>query len=50
MKLGIAGGVLLVLVLAAAFVGYSSIFTVPETRQALVIRLGEPQRVVSQAG
>jgi membrane protease subunit HflC len=50
MKLGIAGGVLLVLVLAAAFIGYSSIFTVPETRQAIVIRLGEPQRVVSQAG
>jgi membrane protease subunit HflC len=50
MKLGIAGGVLLVLVLIAAFVGYSSVFTVPETRQAIVIRLGEPQRVVSQAG
>jgi membrane protease subunit HflC len=50
MKLGIAGGVLLVLVLAAAFIGYSSVFTVPETRQAIVIRLGEPQRVVSQAG
>ncbi len=50
MKLGIAGGVLLVLVLLAAFVGYSSIYTVPETRQAIVIRLGNPIRVVSEAG
>ena len=50
MKLGIAGGVLLVLVLAAAFVGYSSVYTVPETRQAIVIRLGNPVRVVSEAG
>ena len=50
MKLGIAGGVLLVLVLVAAFVGYSSIYTVPETRQAIVIRLGNPVRVVSEAG
>ena len=50
MKLGIAGGVLLVLVLVAAFVGYSSIYTVPETRQAIVIRLGNPVGVVSEAG
>jgi membrane protease subunit HflC len=50
MKLGIAGGVLLVLAIIAAFVGYSSIYTVPETRQAIVIRLGNPVRVVSEAG
>ncbi len=50
MKLGIAGGVLLVLVLVAAFVGYSSIFTVPETRQAIVIRLGNPVNVVTEPG
>ena len=50
MKLGIVGGVLLVLAIVAAFVGYSSIFTVPETRQALVIRLGDPIRVINEAG
>ncbi len=50
MKLGIAGGVLVVILLVAAFVGYSSIYTVPETRQAIVIRLGNPVRVVNEAG
>ena len=50
MKLGIVGGVLLVLAIIAAFVGYSSIYTVPETRQAIIIRLGNPVRVVSEAG
>jgi membrane protease subunit HflC len=50
MKLGIAGGVLLVLVIIAAFVGYSAIFTVYETRQALVIRLGNPIREIKEPG
>jgi modulator of FtsH protease HflC len=50
MKLGIAGGVLLILAIIAAFIGYSSIFTVYETRQAIVIRLGNPIRVVTQPG
>jgi membrane protease subunit HflC len=50
MKLGIAGGVLLVLAIIAAFIGYSSMFTVYETRQAIVIRLGNPIRVVNTPG
>jgi membrane protease subunit HflC len=50
MKLGIVGGVLLVLAIIAAFVAYSSIFTVYETRQAIVIRLGNPIRVISAPG
>jgi membrane protease subunit HflC len=50
MKLGIAGGVLLVLAVIAAFVGYSAMFTVYETRQAIVIRLGNPIRVVTEPG
>jgi membrane protease subunit HflC len=50
MRFGIAGGVLLVLAVLAAFVGYSAIFTVYETRQAIVIRLGNPIRVVTQPG
>ncbi|ARQ00170.1 protease modulator HflC [Pseudorhodoplanes sinuspersici] len=50
MKLGVAGGVLAVLAIIAAIVGYSSIFTLPETGQALVVRLGEPIRTVTNAG
>lgn len=50
MRLGIAGGVALVIAIVAAIVGYSAIFTVYQTRQALVIRLGQPIRVVNEAG
>ena len=50
MKLGIAGGVLAVLAVIAAIVGYSSMFTVYQTRLALVVRLGQPVRVVTEPG
>jgi len=50
MKLGIAGGVIAVLVVIAAIIGYSSLFTVYQTRQALVVRLGQPVRVVTEPG
>ena len=50
MKLGIAGGVLVVLAVIAAIVGYSSLFTVYQTRLALVVRLGQPVRVVTEPG
>jgi membrane protease subunit HflC len=50
MRLGIAGGVLLVLLAIAVVIGYGAVFTVYETRQALVVRLGEPIRVVSEPG
>src|SRR6187397_3263242 len=50
MRIGIAGGIVLVLVLAAMVLGYSSMFTVYQTRQALVVRLGQPVRVVTQPG
>jgi membrane protease subunit HflC len=50
MRFGFAGGVLVVLVLAALVVGYSSLFTVYQTQQALVVRLGNPVRVVDQPG
>src|SRR3989442_12033805 len=50
MKLGIAGGVIAVLVIVAAIVGYGSLFTVYQTRQALVVRLGQPVRVVTEPG
>src|SRR5207302_10662185 len=50
MKLGFAGGVLAVLVIVATIVGYGSLFTVYQTRQAIVVRLGQPVRVVTQPG
>jgi membrane protease subunit HflC len=50
MKLSIAGGVLVVVVALAAILGYSALFTVYQTRQALVVRLGQPVRVVTQPG
>ena len=39
-----------VLVAAALFVGYSSMFTVDERENALVIRLGEIQRTITEPG
>jgi modulator of FtsH protease HflC len=50
MKLGIAGGVLAVLLVALLLLGYSSLFTVYQTRQALVVRLGEPKRMITEPG
>ena len=50
MKLGIAGGVLAVLAVIAAIVGYSSLFTVYQTRLALVVRLGQPVKIVTEPG
>jgi membrane protease subunit HflC len=50
MRLGIAGGVALVLLLVAIVLGYSSLFTVYPTQQALLVRLGQPVRVVTEPG
>ncbi len=50
MKLGIAGGVAAVLALVLLIVGYSAMFSVYQTQQALVVRLGQPVRVVSEPG
>jgi membrane protease subunit HflC len=50
MKNGIAGIVALFVLLAAIVIGYSSIFTVNQTEQALLVRLGEPVRVVTEPG
>jgi modulator of FtsH protease HflC len=38
------------LIVAALIVGYSSLFTVYHTQQALVVRLGQPVRVVNEPG
>jgi membrane protease subunit HflC len=50
MRSPVAGIVTLVLLLFAVIVGYSSIFTVSQTEQALVVRLGRPVDVVSEPG
>ena len=50
MRSPVAGIVILVLLLLAVIVGYSSIFTVSQTEQALVVRLGRPVDVVSEPG
>jgi membrane protease subunit HflC len=50
MRSPVAGIVILVLLFFAAIVGYSSIFTVSQTEQALVVRLGRPVDVVSEPG
>jgi modulator of FtsH protease HflC len=50
MKSGIAGGVIAVLVLVLIIVGYGSLFTVYQTRQAIVVRLGQPVNVITEPG
>ena len=50
MRLGFIGGVVAVVVLAAVVALWSSLFAVYQTQQALVVRLGQPVRVVSDAG
>jgi membrane protease subunit HflC len=50
MKSGYAGIVALFVVLVLVVIGYSSLFTVRQTEQALLVRLGEPIRVVTEPG
>jgi membrane protease subunit HflC len=40
----------LLLLLVAIIIGYSSLFTVAQTEQVLLVRLGEPIRVVTEPG
>jgi membrane protease subunit HflC len=50
MKPNIFGGVLAVVIVVALLVAYLSMFTVHQTRQALVIRLGDPIRTITEPG
>src|SRR5436190_7641070 len=50
MRSPVTGIVTLILLLIVAIVGYSSIFIVKQTEQALVVRLGRPVDVVSAPG
>ena len=50
MKLGFVGGVLLILLLLAGAAAYSALFTVNQTHQAIVLRFGNPVRVIPDPG
>jgi modulator of FtsH protease HflC len=50
MKLSLAGGAVAVLLLIALVIAYSTFFTVYQTKQALVVRLGKPVRVITEPG
>jgi membrane protease subunit HflC len=50
MRSGISGIIALFVLIVILVVGYSSVFTVNQTQQALVVRLGEPVKVVTEPG
>ncbi|MFZ5735742.1 MAG: protease modulator HflC [Pseudomonadota bacterium] len=50
MKSGVAGVVALIVTLVVIVVVWSSLFTVRQTEQVLLVRLGEPVRVVTEPG
>jgi len=50
MRLNLAGGVLAAILLVLLIIAYSATFTVHQTRQALVVRLGDPIRIVTEPG
>jgi modulator of FtsH protease HflC len=50
MRSPVTGIVALLLLLVLVIIGYSSVFTVDQTEQALVVRLGEPVGVVTEPG
>ena len=50
MRLGLAGGALAVILIIAVIVSYSTFFTVNQTQQALVVRLGKPVWVITDPG
>jgi membrane protease subunit HflC len=50
MKLNFVGGVIAVLIVAAIVVAYSSLFTIYQTQQALVLRLGQARPPITEPG
>ena len=50
MKLSLTSGVVIVLAVVALIVAYGSLFTVYQTQQALVVRLGKPIWVITEPG
>jgi membrane protease subunit HflC len=50
MRLNLAGGILAAVVIVALIIAYGAVFTVYQTRQAIVVRLGEPVGVITEPG
>jgi modulator of FtsH protease HflC len=50
MRLNVVGGVIVVLIIAALIIAYSSLFTIYPTQQALVLRLGNPRPPITEPG
>ena len=50
MRSPVTGIVTLILLFWSLIVAYSSVFTVQQTEQALVVRLGEPVKVITEPG
>jgi membrane protease subunit HflC len=50
MRLNLAGGIVAALAILALIIAYGAIFSVYQTRQAIIVRLGEPIRVVTEPG
>jgi modulator of FtsH protease HflC len=50
MKMSLTGGALALILLVVVIVGYGTFFTVDQTSQALVVRLGKPVRVITEPG
>jgi len=50
MRLNLAGAVLVVFAVFVAFAAYLSLFSVHQTRQALVLRFGNPVNVITEPG
>jgi modulator of FtsH protease HflC len=50
MKPSLLGGAVAIILAIAAIVAYSTFFTVYQTKQALVVRLGQPVRVITEPG
>jgi membrane protease subunit HflC len=50
MRLNFVGGMIVVIAFAVLIIAYSSLFTVYQTQQALVLRLGNPQAPITEPG
>jgi len=50
MRMSLTGGAVAVILLIAVVIAYGTFFTVDQTSQALVVRLGKPVRVITEPG
>ena len=50
MRLSLPAGIFVVFLAVVMFIAFGSLFTVYQTRQALVVRLGQPVKIVTEPG